>query len=151
MNNCFQALDNIYSVDHDLEIKKVKWLSHVHFFFFFATPWTVVCQAPPPMGFSRQEFWSGLPFPSPEDLPDPEIEPGSPMLQGDSLSSEPPGKPQIQEDIKKQSQLNILSCFLPADTFQNKTQICGNKIENSSLTEWRKERLKFRNNEAIEI
>ena len=43
--------------------------------------------------FSRQEYWSGLPFPSPGDLPDPEIKPGSPTLQADSLPSEPPGKP----------------------------------------------------------
>ena len=59
----------------------------------FATPWTVAHQAPPSMGFSRQEHWSGLPFPSPGDLPDPGIEPRSPALQADTLSSEPPGKP----------------------------------------------------------
>ena len=45
-----------------------------------ATPWTIACQAPLSMGFSRQEYWSGLPFPSPGDLPDPGIEPGSPAL-----------------------------------------------------------------------
>ena len=50
-------------------------------------------QAPPSMEFSRQEYWSGLPFPSPGDLPDPEVEPGSPVLQADSLPSELPGKP----------------------------------------------------------
>ena len=50
-------------------------------------------QAPPSMGFSRQEYWSGLPFASPGDLPDPGIEPGSPALQADGLTSEPPGKP----------------------------------------------------------
>ena len=44
------------------------------------------------MGFSRQGYWSGLPFPSPEDLPDPGIKPGSPILQADALLSEPPGK-----------------------------------------------------------
>ena len=44
------------------------------------------------MGFSRQEYWSGLPFPSPGDLPDPGIEPGSPTLEADALTSEPPGK-----------------------------------------------------------
>ena len=60
----------------------------------FATPWTVAYQAPPSMGFSRQEYWNGLPFPSPGDLPNPGIEPGSPALQADSLPSEPPGKPQ---------------------------------------------------------
>ena len=48
------------------------------------------------MGFSRQEYWSGLPFPSPGDLPDPGIEAGSPVLQGDSLPSEPPGKGSIK-------------------------------------------------------
>ena len=46
----------------------------------FVTPWTVVYQASPPMGFSRQEYWSGLPFPSPKDLSDPGIEPRSPAL-----------------------------------------------------------------------
>ena len=45
------------------------------------------------MGFSRQEYWSGLPFPSPGGLPDPGIEPRSPTLQADALTSEPPGKP----------------------------------------------------------
>ena len=50
-------------------------------------------QAPPSMGFSRQEYWSGLPFPSPGDLPDPGIEPGSPALEADTLTSELPGKP----------------------------------------------------------
>ena len=58
----------------------------------FATPWTVAHQAPPSMGVSRQEYWSGLPFPSPGDLPDPGIEPRSPALQADTLTSEPPGK-----------------------------------------------------------
>ena len=57
------------------------------------TPWTVAHQALLSMGFSRQECYSGLPFPSPGDLPDPEIEPRSPALQADSLPSEPPGKP----------------------------------------------------------
>ena len=49
-------------------------------------------KAPPSMGFSRQECWSGLPFPSPGDLPNPRIEPGSLALQADALLSEPPGK-----------------------------------------------------------
>ena len=56
------------------------------------TPWTVAYQAPPSIGFSRQEFWGGLPFPSPEDLPNPGIEPRSPTLEADALLSEPPGK-----------------------------------------------------------
>ena len=54
--------------------------------------WTVAYQAPPFMGFSKQEYWSGLPVPSPGDLPDPGIEPRSPALQADALISEPPGK-----------------------------------------------------------
>ena len=58
-----------------------------------ATPWTVAYQAPSSIGFSRQEYWSGLPFPSPGDLPDPGIELGSPALRADALTSEPPGKP----------------------------------------------------------
>ena len=53
-----------------------------------ATPWTVACQAPLSMGFSRQAYWSGFPFPSPGDLPDLGIEPGSPALQADSLPTE---------------------------------------------------------------
>ena len=53
-----------------------------------ATPWTVASQAPLSMGFFRQEYWSGLPFPSPEHLPDPGIEPGSPALQADYLPTE---------------------------------------------------------------
>ena len=56
---------------------KVKLLSRVQ---LLATPWTVAYQAPPSMGFSRQEYWSGLPFPSPEDLPNPGIELGSSTL-----------------------------------------------------------------------
>ena len=69
---------------------KVKSLSRVR---LFVTLWTITHQAPVSMGFSRQEYWSGLPFPSPGHLPDPGIEPGSPALQADSLLSEPPGKP----------------------------------------------------------
>ena len=57
-------------------------------------PWTAAHQAPLPMEFPRQEHWSGLPFPSPEDNPNPGIEPMSPALAGKFLSTEPPGKPQ---------------------------------------------------------
>ena len=66
----------------DLNFKvKVKSLSPVP---LFATPWYVVCQAPPSMGFSRQEYWRGLPFPSPGDLPNPGMDPMSTALQADS-------------------------------------------------------------------
>ena len=72
-----------------LEKLKVKSLSCVQ---LFATPWTVAYQAPQSMEFSRQEYWRGLPFPSPGDLPNPGIEARSPSLQADALPSEPPGK-----------------------------------------------------------
>ena len=81
---------------HNQTLKvKVKSLSRVR---LFATPWTVAHQAPPSMGFSRQEYWSGLPFPSPEDLPNPGIEPGSLPLQADALTSEPPS---LQREKKR--------------------------------------------------
>ena len=59
----------------------------------FVTPWTVAYQAPLSTGFPRQEYWSGLPFPSPGDLSDPGIEPMSPALAGGFFTTEPPGKP----------------------------------------------------------
>ena len=59
----------------------------------FVTAWTIACKAPLSMGFSRQEYWSGLPFPPPEDLFHPGIKLRSPAFQGDSSSSEPPEKP----------------------------------------------------------
>ena len=62
----------------------MKSLSHVR---LFSTPWTVAYHTPLSMGFSRQEYWSGLPFPSPEDLPDPGIEPRSPALYADALKA----------------------------------------------------------------
>ena len=90
----------------------MKSLSRVR---LFATPWTVACQVPPSMGFSRQEHWSGLPFSSPGDLPDPGIEPRSPALRADTLPSEPPEKLRPSDsiygvnnkkyDVKKQAQI----------------------------------------------
>ena len=68
---------------------EVKLLSPV---WLSAIPWTVAHQAPPCMEFSRQEYWSRLPFPFPEELPDPGIEPGSPTWQADPLPTEPAGK-----------------------------------------------------------
>ena len=70
-----------------------EWVKSISRVRVFATPCTVVYQAPQSMDFSRQEYWSGLPFPSPGDLPNPGFEPGSPTLQADALPSEPPGKP----------------------------------------------------------
>ena len=67
---------------------KMESLSHVR---LFVTPWTVAYQAPLSMGFSRQEYWSGLPFPSPGDLPDPGIELGFPALEADAVIDISPG------------------------------------------------------------
>ena len=61
------------------------------------TPWTVARQAPLSREFSKKEYWSGLPFPSPGDLPDPDIEPRSPALQADSLPFKSLGKPKVKE------------------------------------------------------
>ena len=72
----------------------------------FATPWTVAHQAPLSMGFSRQEYWSGLPFPSPGDLPHPGIKPKCPALQADSLPPEPPGILRV----KSWKTVDFLSC-----------------------------------------
>ena len=69
---------------------EVKSLSRIQ---LFTTPWTVAYQDPPSIGFSRQKDWSGLPFSSPGNLPNPQFEPGSPALQADALPSESPGKP----------------------------------------------------------
>ena len=83
----------------------MKSLSHVQ---LFATLWTVAYQTPPSMGFSRQEYWSGLPFPPPGNLPDPRIKLGSPALQVNSLPSEPPGNPWWIFRRVKQKHLNVL-------------------------------------------
>ena len=83
----------------------VQLLSHVQ---LFSTPWTVAHQAPQSMEFPRQEYWSGLPFPSPRDLPDPGIEPSSltsPVLAGGFLTNEPPGKPQEIAKIGRKGHL----------------------------------------------
>ena len=77
------------------------------------TLWTVAHQAPQSMEFSRQEYWSGLPFPSPGDLPNPGIEPGSPALQADALPSEPPGKPIVQHQV--QTQISLTNSERTAD------------------------------------
>ena len=88
-----QNLPRIYTPPELMVLSEseVNSLSHVR---LFAAPWTVAHQAPQSMGFSRHKYWSSLPFPSPGDFPDPGIEPRSPALQADTLTSEPPGKPQ---------------------------------------------------------
>ena len=83
---------------------QVKSLSHVR---LFATTWTVAYQAPSSVGFSRQEYWSALPFLSPGDLPNPGIEPGSPTLQADALPSELPGK--LKMKVKSLSRVRLFA------------------------------------------
>ena len=87
---------------------KVNSLSRVR---LFATPWTVAYQAPPSMAFSRQEYWSGLPFPSPGDLPYPRIKPRSPAFQADALTSEPE-----TQKAKRKFTFNFLSALNSCDT-----------------------------------
>ena len=99
---------------------KVKSFSRVG---LFATPWTIAYQAPPSMEFSRQEHWSGLPFPSPEDHPNPGIEPRSPALQADTLLSEPSitrmGKRKwVSSDKKVRSDGCTLLLLLSGSTLQ---------------------------------
>ena len=89
---------------HKVKVK-VKSLSHVR---LFATPWTIAHQASPSLGVSRQEYWSGLPFPSPGDLPDPGIEPRSPALEANALTSEPPGF-QWNEPLKDSFLLSLVT------------------------------------------
>ena len=91
-----------------------------------AVPWTVACHAPLSMEFSRQEYWSRLPFPSPGDLPDPRIKPAPAALQADSLPSKPPGKTlrSIKEERKKESEVaqscpalcDPMDCSLPGSS-----------------------------------
>ena len=99
-------------------LEEVKLLSRVR---LFTTSLTVAYQAPPSTEFSRHMYWSGWPFPSPGDFPDPGIEPGSPAWQPDTLLFEPPGKPiwKFGQEVKKETHqvsisifscLNILSC-----------------------------------------
>ena len=111
--------------------------------FFFSILSHYTCQAPLSMGSPRQEYWSGLPFPSPQDIPDPGIKPRSPTLQVDSLPSEPPGKPySLLQDIEysslyyvaKSCHLSILyivlcmlircSQFIPSPTFYFGDHVC---------------------------
>ena len=92
------------------------------------TPWTVARQAPLSMGFSRQEYCSGLPFPSPRDLPDPGVEPRSPTLQADVLTSEPPEKPSQSLVLAKAS-----VDLLPLAFFFIETCILSCKIRSASL------------------
>ena len=109
----------------------VKLLSRVR---LFATLWTVARQAPLSMGFSRQEYWSGLPFPPPGDLPNPGIEPGSPALQADALSSEPSrGEGYIYIPLKNWNQIS-LTPRVPKGILQSHLR----KVNLTRFTEWKR-------------
>ena len=85
----------------------------------FVTLWTVACRAPPSVGFSRQEYWSGLPFPSPGDFPDPWIETASPALQADSLPLSHHPTALAREDHVTQWCLTLcdpMDCSLPGSS-----------------------------------
>ena len=98
----------------------------------FATPWTVAYQASPSMGFSRQEYWSGLPFPSPGDPPDPGIKPRSPTLEADALTSEPTGKPnKIKYPIK--SFLNTKTFRVGVELINNVVVVSGGELRVSAI------------------
>ena len=107
---------------------KVRSLSRVR----LCDPWPVAHQAPPPMEFSRQEYRSGLPFPSPGDLPNPGIEPGSPTLRVDALPSEPPGNPKqgVQQLVLRSHKL--LDDF-QEKVFKDREKSCGVQISLSTF------------------
>ena len=84
----------------DGPLPHLKWVKSLCRVRLFATPWTVAYQAPPSMEFSRQEYWSGLRFPSPGALSNPGIKPGSPAVQADALPSESLGKPHLKNTNK---------------------------------------------------
>ena len=98
----------------NFDIAQSSWL--------FATPWTAAHQAPLSMKFSRQGYWSGSPFPSPGDLLNPGIEPGSPALQADSLPTELQGKPPSND------RLQMLRIFLKSVTFSEESSRGSSKL-----------------------
>ena len=108
---------------------KVKSISRVR---PFATRWTVAYQAPLSMEFSRQEYWSGLPFPSPGDLPNPGLESGCPGLQAEALLSEPPRKPTFTKYIAF-CELYFFFFFIILHVFITSLTSAYNKISNTSL------------------
>ena len=93
----------------------------------FATPWTVAHQAPPSMGFSRRDYWSGLPFCPPGDLPNPGIKPRSPTLQADALTSEPPGEMFIRRGSSAQNHTGGCTCSQVSTVHLSSGVACGQR------------------------
>ena len=98
-------------------------LNHFSGVQLFATLWIVACQTPLFMGFSRQEYWSGWPFPSPRDLPNQGFEPGSPARQADSLPSEPPGKPSKLDIYNRRRKWQPTPVFLPGESHKQRSLV----------------------------
>ena len=126
---CLQLL-NVWS---EVKWSEVKSLSRFWLFWLFATPGTVAHQAPLSMGFSRQEYWSGLPFPSPGDLPNPGIKRRSPTLQADTLTTEPPTYPSqnISKKLKCWNPLKVILWIHYSDTknLRNTVKIKKRKLQ----------------------
>ena len=95
-------------------------LSHSGHVQLFVTLWIVARQAPLSMGFSRQAYWSGLPFPTPADLPDPGIEPVSPALAGGFFTADPPGEPrETCRELTIIGEKIITGLLLPCDSWSH--------------------------------
>ena len=92
-----QACDSVSLDDEETELRQCVYVKSLQSCSTLCDPWTVF-----PLGFSRQEYWNGLPYPPPGDLPNPGVEPGSSTLQADSLPSEPPENPYIYLTFIKQ-------------------------------------------------
>ena len=109
LNSCVSLENTFYTlIEYLCSLFMLLFSRSTKYVRVFATPWTVTCQAPLSMGFSEQEYWSGLPCPSPGDLPDPGIKRGSPTLQADSLPSEPPENPSLFIAVNKKRKKNSL-------------------------------------------
>ena len=114
--------------------KNACMLSHFSRVQLFVAPWTVALQAPLSMRFSRQEYWSGLPFTSPGDLSNPGIEPGSHALQADSLPSEPPGKPQPDRQVEVKSWRTLKDMIKSSELILREQEVLGRfKQENGTI------------------
>ena len=120
--------------------RKLCVLSHFSHVWRFATPWTVACQAPLSMGFSRQEYWNGLPCPPPGDLPNPGIKPvspTSPALAGRFFTPEPPGKQQVQSlSIYSDSHNRVSDAIQPSHPLSSPFPPAPNTSQHQSLFQW---------------
>ena len=120
-------------------------LSHFSHVQLFRTPWTIACQAPLPMEFSRQEYWSGLPFPTSEDLPNLGIQPtflASPALAGEFFTTSPPG----EQTVRYQHKNRNLDKWNMIESPEISSCIYGQFIcdKGSKATQWKKDNLQMK-------